>query len=103
MKSDFNSSELVIEGSFQIIKNIDAYVPKRKKTVRSKRGQGNDFQQCNIIDNEYIYCPQSGRCLIDCLTKDVKDFDLSTLDPLLKKKRIYRYNIPQCNVRSFAN
>ena len=82
--SDFDGRTPIVKGSFQIIKQFDQYVPEKKKRVRSKRGQGNDFLNCEIIDDEYIYCPASGRCLIDCLTKNVKDFGIETLAPLLK-------------------
>tara|TARA_B110000211_G_C13696305_1_gene385416 strand:+ start:235 stop:342 length:108 start_codon:yes stop_codon:yes gene_type:complete len=34
-----------------------------KLVEHSATAQGNDLEKCNIVDNEYIYIPESGKCL----------------------------------------
>jgi hypothetical protein len=52
---------------FQVTLNSGGWAPRKAPTVHSKRGQGNDLELCNVIDNEFIYCPPSGKCLLYCI------------------------------------
>jgi hypothetical protein len=57
-----------------------------------------------VIDNEFIFCPPSGKCLIDCLSYGItlSAEKQEKIKELLKDKKIYRFNIPSCNVSDFA-
>lgn len=52
---------------FTVVLNSGGWTPKKAPTVHSKTGQGNDRQNCTIIDNDIIYCPPSGKCLLYCI------------------------------------
>ena len=55
--------------NFIVIKNSGGWAPKKKPTVHSISGQGNDMENCEVIDNDLIYCPPSGKCLLMCIYK----------------------------------
>lgn len=80
-------------------------IDKDKRVQKSKKGKGNDYETCNIIDNEFIYCPPSEKCLIDCLSynKPCDDTMIGKINLFLKSKNVYRYNISSCNVSDVAS
>ena len=49
---------------------------------------------CNVINDDFIYCPPSDKCLIDCLTIYKPKFDMVELVKYLKVVKVFRYNIP---------
>lgn len=57
---------------------------------------------CNVINDDFIYCPPSDKCLIDCLTIYKPKFDMAELVKYLKVVKVFRYNIPQCLVKDVA-
>jgi hypothetical protein len=42
------------------IKEKDGYRNLNKRTKKSLKGMGNDYEKCEVVDDEFCYIPKSG-------------------------------------------
>lgn len=51
--------QLIDIRTFEIIEK-DGYRNNNKRTKKSLKGMGNDYEKCEIVDDEFCFIPKSG-------------------------------------------
>ena len=71
--TSFDESIIIISYGLNTFKK--AIYADMKRIVRSRYGQGSDFETIKEVDTELFYIPSSGDCLWKCLCKAMPGLD----------------------------
>lgn len=64
------------------------------------------MQICNVYEDEFIYIPSSGKCLLNILVHNYPDRENELnekIDKYCKDNGIYRHNIRYCDLINISN